>query len=409
MKKITLLTGMLAMVLVFGMTVIGCDDDSDCSNHIWGVWIIDVPSTQTQSGIEFRQCVNCGYTENRIIPPTGGDIPSSGTALTGTVSIIGTPQAGQTLSVDTNNLGGSGTISYQWMVGGTSVGTNNTLTLIAADVGYTVTVTVTRSGNTGSVTSPAVGPVTAGGGGVTIPNTPTGVSAFAQSSSSIFISWNAVSGATSYRVEVRTTSTGVWSNLTTVSGTSHTHTGLSANTQRWYRVIAINSAGSSQASQIVNATTSQAAFGLQDAYSAFLQAGGSSYSSVFPMGNFSWNASSNILSFTSSPPGSGSSGVRGFEATSGSPATMLFFIEMEVVFNASRQITSVRHRYVITFASGITGLNPSNPTSNNPHRTSWYSNPTIGDSIIVPGVVLSRTIGQTTTLPFMSGNWRRTN
>ena len=243
----------------------------------------------------------------------------------------------------------------------------------------------------------------------TIPSAPTGVTATAASSSSITVSWSAVTGATSYRVEVRTTSTGTWSTLQTVFGTSYTHTGLSANTQRWYRVFAINTAGTSSASSIVTATTSQAAFGLQEAHSAFLLAGGSSYSSVFPVGNFTWTASSNTLSYTSSPPGSGSSGVRGFEATSGSPASMLFYIEMEVVFNASRQITTVRHRYVITFASGITGLNPSSPTSTNPHRTAWYNNPTVADSIAVPGIVLNRTINQTTTLPFISGTWRRTN
>jgi hypothetical protein len=97
------------------------------------------------------------------------------------------------------------------------------------------------------------------GGGTSIPSAPTGVTATAQSASSIQVSWSAVSGATSYRVEVRTTSTGSWSTLTTVTGTSHTHTGLSASTQRWYRIFAINSAGTSSASNIVNATTSTVA------------------------------------------------------------------------------------------------------------------------------------------------------
>jgi len=153
-----------------------------------------------------------------------------------------------------------------------------------------------------------------------------------------------------------------------------------------------------------------APFGLNDAYSAFLSAGGSSYSSVFPVGNFTWTASTNTLSFTSSPPGSGSTGVRGYEATTGSPpSSMLFFVEMEVVFNASRQITTVRHRYVIIYAFGITGLSPSNPTDSNPARTNWSTGSTVNDGIIVPGMILNRTIGQTTTLPFINGTWRRTN
>jgi hypothetical protein len=96
------------------------------------------------------------------------------------------------------------------------------------------------------------------GGGTTVPSAPTGVTATAQSASAIQISWSAVSGATSYTIEVRTTSDGSWSSLTTVTGTSHTHSGLSASTQRWYRVFAVNSAGTSNASSIVNATTSAA-------------------------------------------------------------------------------------------------------------------------------------------------------
>ena len=312
------------------------------------------------------------------------------------------------MTANTANLGGSGIISFQWMAGGNSLGTGSTLALTAAHVGPHITVTATRAGHSGSITSQSVGPVTAA---VTVPSAPTGVTATAISASAIQISWNAVSGATSYRVEVRTTLTGSWSALTIVAGTSHTHTGLPANTQRWYRVFAINIAGTSSASSIVNATTTQAPFGLQEAHSAFLQAGGSAYASVFPIGNFTWNASTNILSFTSNPPGAGAAGIRGFEATTGSPpASMHFFIEMEVVFNANRQITTVRHRYVIVLAFGITGLNPSNPTSANPHRTPWSTGTTVEGGIIRPGLVLTRNIGQTIGFPsFIAGTWRRTN
>ena len=116
-----------------------------------------------------------------------------------------------------------------------------------------ITVTVTRSGYTGSITSAAVGPVTAAGGNR--PSAPIDVTATAQSTSSIQISWRSVTEGTSYNIEVRTTETGTWSSLTTVSGTSYTHTGLSANTQRWYRVFAINSDGTSSASSTVQATT----------------------------------------------------------------------------------------------------------------------------------------------------------
>jgi len=84
-------------------------------------------------------------------------------ALIGAVSIIGTPQVGQTLTADTGALGGSGTISYQWNSGNTPIsGANSgTYTIQPADEGATITVTVTRSGNTGSVTSTPTAIVTA--------------------------------------------------------------------------------------------------------------------------------------------------------------------------------------------------------------------------------------------------------
>ena len=88
-----------------------------------------------------------------------GSVTSASTAsvpsvLTGTVSITGIAQVGQTLTVNTTNLGGSGTISYQWMSGTINVGTNSTMYIISnADVGSSITVTVTRANNSGSVTS----------------------------------------------------------------------------------------------------------------------------------------------------------------------------------------------------------------------------------------------------------------
>ena len=85
-------------------------------------------------------------------PKTGINIYNFSPPLTGTVGITGTLQTGQTLTAVTTNLGGAGTITYQWRRGTTVVGTNSsTYTVQSADVTNTITVTVTRSGNSGSV------------------------------------------------------------------------------------------------------------------------------------------------------------------------------------------------------------------------------------------------------------------
>ncbi|MCL2443218.1 MAG: formylglycine-generating enzyme family protein [Treponema sp.] len=76
-------------------------------------------------------------------------------ALTGSVSITGTTQEGQILTANISNLGGSGVITFQWIrSGSTIIGSNNSAyTVQAADVGSTISVTVTRSDNSGSITS----------------------------------------------------------------------------------------------------------------------------------------------------------------------------------------------------------------------------------------------------------------
>jgi len=81
-------------------------------------------------------------------------------ALTGTVSISGTAEAGQTLMANTDSLGGNGIISYQWKRENTDIGTNSSTYIVQTDdAGFTITVTVTRAGNTGNVTSQAIGPI----------------------------------------------------------------------------------------------------------------------------------------------------------------------------------------------------------------------------------------------------------
>ena len=74
--------------------------------------------------------------------------------LSGTVDIDGIAQVGETLEADVSNLGGSGTISYQWKRGTENTGSDSSTYLVQAeDVGSAITVTVTRSGNSGSVSS----------------------------------------------------------------------------------------------------------------------------------------------------------------------------------------------------------------------------------------------------------------
>ena len=89
------------------------------------------------------------------------------------------------------------------------------------------------------------------------PGVPTNVRAAAVSSTSISVTWNVVSGATSYDVYYETGSLPI-SKVNTVSGNSYTHTGLTPSTTYSYYIRAVNDAGSSDYSSRASATTQSA-------------------------------------------------------------------------------------------------------------------------------------------------------
>jgi hypothetical protein len=96
-----------------------------------------------------------------VVATISGLSDSSSSTLTGIipvpVSIVGAANVGQQLTADVSNLGGTGAISYQWRRGGnTNVGTSNTYFVQSGDAGSTITVTVSRTGITGSYTSDPV-------------------------------------------------------------------------------------------------------------------------------------------------------------------------------------------------------------------------------------------------------------
>ncbi|RPF35925.1 chitinase [Streptomyces sp. TLI_185] len=97
-----------------------------------------------------------------------------------------------------------------------------------------------------------------GGGGdpaPTVPSTPSGLSVSGTTSSSVSLSWNAVSGATGYNVYRDGTK------VTAVTGASATVTGLTASTSYAFQVTATNSAGESAKSTAVTGTTAASSGG----------------------------------------------------------------------------------------------------------------------------------------------------
>ena len=75
------------------------------------------------------------------------------------------------------------------------------------------------------------------------------------SSGKPMLTWNALSGATSYKVYRATSQNGTYSLLGTVTATSYTNTGAKAGVTYYYKVKAVNSAGESAYSNVVSGQT----------------------------------------------------------------------------------------------------------------------------------------------------------
>ena len=119
--------------------------------------------------------------------------------------------------------------------------------------GKTVTFTFSPSNGASGTLS-----VSSNGGGdptSSKPSTPTGLTATA-SSSCINLSWNSVSGATSYIVYRSTSASGSYTNIKSTTSTSYQDCSVTAGTTYYYKVAAKNSAGTSSQSSYVSAKVS---------------------------------------------------------------------------------------------------------------------------------------------------------
>jgi len=135
-KKTKKLLEIAAIAVIIGFAMMGCGE--------------------SENNPDISNSPNNTNTPNEPNPPKEPNLPKEPSlpALSGTVSISGTAMVGNTLTADTSSLGGSGTISYQWKRGTAVIGSNSsTYTLQTADIDKTITVTVTRAGYSGSVTS----------------------------------------------------------------------------------------------------------------------------------------------------------------------------------------------------------------------------------------------------------------
>jgi fibronectin type 3 domain-containing protein len=119
---------------------------------------------------------------------------------------------------------------------------------------------VNSAGKSGYSSSNAYAATKSGSSSGYAPDAPTGVAALAQSSSSIRVTWNAVSGADEYYVYRALSASGIYSRvgestLISYNSTSYTDEELNASTTYYYKVTAVNDYGESAKSSYATAIT----------------------------------------------------------------------------------------------------------------------------------------------------------
>jgi hypothetical protein len=187
---------------------------------------------------------------NYAYATTSGSAPSTPTGVTTTASSSSITVSWSSVSGATGyyvyrSTSSSGSYSYR----GDLTSTSYTDTGLSANTTYYYKVSAYNSYGTSGQSNYAYATTTG-----SAPNTPTGITSVA-SSSSITISWSSVSGATEYYIYRATSSSGSYSYRGYSTSTSYTDTGLSANTTYYYKVSAYNAYGESAQSSYVYETT----------------------------------------------------------------------------------------------------------------------------------------------------------
>ena len=239
MKNKRFWLGMLVMVLVFGLTAVGCDNDSTGDNN------------------------------------SGGNNSGSGNVPNAPTGVNATRQTANSVLVKWNSVSGATSYNVYWSYSSsgqyTFDGSSNSTSFTstgwgASETGF-IRVTAVNSKGEGSQSSPASFQAFTGGGvGGSKPGTPQGVNLEKTSNvvaglTNIYftIRWNAVSGAQSYNVYMATSYNGSYTknNISPITTTSYSSfygtygQNLTTQPNYYFKITAVNSNGESEQSSIV--------------------------------------------------------------------------------------------------------------------------------------------------------------
>ncbi len=216
------------------------------------------------SGIEIRgsSSAGCGAVPSAPIGLTAAASSSTSIGLSWTAVTPPANCAISSYSVYGSKTSGFTPSSSTLIANGVTGTTYSNIGLIASTTYYYMVEAVDSVGT--SVPSPQASATTSGVSCSTVPSAPTGLTAIASSSSSIGLSWTAVTPPANCSISSYSVYRSVTSGFTPsssiliangVTGTSYFDTGLAASTTYYYVVEAVDAAGTSTASSQTSAKT----------------------------------------------------------------------------------------------------------------------------------------------------------
>jgi len=251
----TVVNACLAVPACEGITLWGIDDGSswlpnECCGNEGDALLWD-------ANFQPKPAYNAVMTALGGTGPQAPGTPGTPTATNVTASSVTLTWAASSGTVTNYQIErATGATSDNFTQVGTSTTTTFTDTGLSANTTYRYRVRAVNS--VGASPYSAVVNVTTTGGSGQVPGTPGTPTATNVTDSSVTLTWAASSGTvTNYEIERATGATSDnFTQVGTSTTTTFTDTGLSANTTYRYRVRAVNSAGPSSYSSIVNVTTS---------------------------------------------------------------------------------------------------------------------------------------------------------
>jgi hypothetical protein len=187
---------------------------------------------------------------------SGGPGNGGGTSLSAPTGVSATAQSSSSINITWNAVSDATNYDVYYEVGssstknfaGNTTSTSYTHNSLTASTTYYYYIKAKNNVGESDYSSSDYATTHSSSGGGTAPSAPTGVSATAQSSSSISISWNSVSGAAGYYIYRSSSTYGTYTEVGYSPSTSYTDTGLSASTEYYYKVAAYNNNGTSSQS-----------------------------------------------------------------------------------------------------------------------------------------------------------------